>query len=1161
MQATGDLSFDTRAEALAWLEANGIAHVARYNVEIVAPFVDEADWPALRHVGARRRLVDLMSREGVERSREWLAQSPLGESLPAIVARFLAHERDEAAAARAIAHERLTPPVDPRAAEVHRRLLTLRESVPPSVAPRRVPTHGPKALRADPELPGFRFEDLFAFEPFRPMKGGFVRPRVTLSLSESAPRAECDACGSGCVHVLAAIDAAMLWLAAPSTKAFEKALDALARPGWQRVLKDLDDALEKPRDDHGRIEVSWRLRVAPRRGVEVEPWVRKVGSSGQRLPTKPIAPRRLLLEYGDVLDAEDSRIATLLAGDGTFASRAVLDALASHPRVWDETPDKSVRIERALVGIVAEERTAGVRITVGVDGAALPADEAERLRTMKPTDVAFLWDWQGGTRRLTLLDCGAELRAMLEVLAKQGDLFPPESHAELLASLSKWATHMPVAMPRSIRGERVLAKTTFVLRVTAQTNGTVHVALRIRPLDDAPSVVPGGGARDAYVRRGEKTFHAVRDLKLEVDAANALCVSLPFGDPEALDEPFEFRFERAADALVLLGACKLLPEPPELEWVGKPIRSVASGGPEALRVSVRKKRGWFGMLGDLNVSGERVELARLLDAARKQERYVALEAHTYLEMDDALREHLAHLGEHVRTARSGLEIGVSAAEALRALERAGAAVETDLDWQDFETRAKAAEALDPVLPAELRAELRSYQLDGFRWLSRLAVQGAGGVLADDMGLGKTVQALALLLSRASRGPALVLAPTSVAFNWKDEAEKFAPSLRFKVYADESDREAALETLGPGDVLVLSYGLLVRDVERLAKIRFATVVFDEAQALKNAGTQRFRAAKVLDAEFKIALSGTPIENHLGELWSLYAIVFPQLFGSWEAFRDRFAAPIEKHWDPDAPALLAKLLRPFLLRRTKTEVESELPSRTEVRVPVVLSPAEWQLYEDARLAALSDLESSRATMREQERRVQVLASLTRLRLAACHPRLYDDRTTLPSTKLARLLALVDELRAEGQRALVFSQFTSHLALVREALGERRIAYEYLDGSTPQKLRRTVVESFQQGSAPLFLISLKAGGFGLNLTAATNVIHLDPWWNPATEDQASDRAHRLGQTKPVTIYRLVSRGTIEERMLMLHEEKRALALGVLEGTSEGVPMSVEELVELLA
>jgi SNF2 family DNA or RNA helicase len=357
-------------------------------------------------------------------------------------------------------------------------------------------------------------------------------------------------------------------------------------------------------------------------------------------------------------------------------------------------------------------------------------------------------------------------------------------------------------------------------------------------------------------------------------------------------------------------------------------------------------------------------------------------------------------------------------------------------------------------------------------------------------------------------------------------------------------------------VVVSYTLLMREAERFAAVSFATLVLDEAQAVKNPDTARAKAVRALKAEARLALSGTPVENRLAELWSLYRLVFPGLLGSRESFRERFAAPIERTRDPNARAALARVVRPFLLRRTKAEVARELPPRVETVVPIVLSEGERRLYEDTRLAALARLEGAAGP----GKRFEVLAALTRLRLAACHPRLVDADSPLPSSKLERFLEVVEALRAEGGRALVFSQFVKHLALVREALEARGVPLQYLDGQTPAAERETRVAAFQRGEGDVFLISLKAGGTGLNLTAADHVLHLDPWWNPAAEDQATDRAHRIGQTKPVTVTRLISEGTIEEAILALHEEKRDLASSLLSEADGAAALSTEQLLSLL-
>ena len=550
----------------------------------------------------------------------------------------------------------------------------------------------------------------------------------------------------------------------------------------------------------------------------------------------------------------------------------------------------------------------------------------------------------------------------------------------------------------------------------------------------------------------------------------------------------------------------------------------------------------------------------LLDAARRQQRFVRLDAHRWIELTEALRHRLVELSDQTFTTRDHLEVSPGAVPAIRALVDAGAHVETPPLWRLMTERLAAAAKLRPRPPATLQATLRPYQIEGHAWLSRLAAWGAGACLADDMGLGKTVQAIAVLLDRAKLGPAIVLAPTSVSLNWVDELRRFAPTLRPVLYGETTDRAACLATLGKKDVLIVSYGLLVRDAAELGKLAFGTLIADEAQAVKNPRTHRARAARTLDAAFRIALSGTPFENHLGELWSLFSIVFPGLLGSWEQFRSRFAVPIERDHNADARASLSRLLRPFLLRRTKREVAPELPSRTEIEVPIALSAEETELYDNARLAAIAQLDGSKSRVRDERHRFQVLAALTRLRLLASHPKLYDAESVVASSKMQRLRELLDELRAAGHRTLVFSQFTSHLALVRAELDRDGFESLYLDGATPAPKRAELIRRFQDGEADVFLISLKAGGTGINLTAADYVIHLDPWWNPAVEDQATDRAHRIGQTKPVTVYRLIARGTVEEKILAMHTDKRALVAGVLEGTDVAARLTTGDLLALL-
>ncbi len=368
-----------------------------------------------------------------------------------------------------------------------------------------------------------------------------------------------------------------------------------------------------------------------------------------------------------------------------------------------------------------------------------------------------------------------------------------------------------------------------------------------------------------------------------------------------------------------------------------------------------------------------------------------------------------------------------------------------------------------------------------------------------MGLGKTLQALAVILTRASEGPTLAIAPTSVCLNWISEAERFAPTLNI-IQLGTGDRQALLDRLQPFDLLVCSYGLLQQEevATMLAGVEWRTIVLDEAQAIKNFSTKRSKAAMNLRGDFKLITTGTPIENHLGELWNLFRFINPGLLGSLESFDRRFATPIEKYGDKTAREQLKKLVRPFLLRRTKNQVLAELPPRTEILVPIELSVEEKAFYEALRRRALEKLSESDSTAGAKH--LQVLAEIMKLRRACCHPQLVAPDLDLPGSKLSRFGEILDDLLDNQHKALVFSQFVDHLAIIRSYLDQRQIKYQYLDGSTPASDRQKQVKAFQAGEGDVFLISLKAGGTGLNLTAADYVIHLDPWWNPAVEDQAS-------------------------------------------------------------
>ena len=600
---------------------------------------------------------------------------------------------------------------------------------------------------------------------------------------------------------------------------------------------------------------------------------------------------------------------------------------------------------------------------------------------------------------------------------------------------------------------------------------------------------------------------------------------------------------------------------PRMIWPeGESLRVRGEITPSALKVQIDDGRDWFGLTGSISLDGRDVPLEQLLQAVRDNRSLVQVGDREFARISEAFRRRLQQLGDTVVAERGKLKVADAAVPAVQELIGSDVPLEATARWHDSLQRLESLSDWNPEKPEELDATLRDYQLDGFQWLARLSVWGVGGVLADDMGLGKTVQTLGVLLERGSGGPALVVAPTSVGDNWVRETEKFTPGLRALLYRD-SDRAALIEAAGDNDLVIVSYQLLQRDAKRFASRAWHTLVLDEAQFIKNSQTKTSQAVRQLDADWRIGLSGTPLENHLGELWSLFRTISPGLLGSWERFRTRFADPIERHKDDERRQSLARLVRPFILRRTKNTVLKELPPRTEVTLQAELSPPERKLYEDTRLAALAELSGAGEDSQQAgQKRIRTLAWLTRLRQLACHPRLVDASWEKSSAKLDLLMSLVAELREGEHRALVFSQFVKHLSVIREQLDGLGVAYQYLDGSTPAKERQRRVDAFQAGEGELFLISLKAGGTGLNLTGADYVIHLDPWWNPAVEDQATDRAHRIGQERPVTVYRLVAEATIEEQILALHADKRELVAGVLDGTDRAAKMNTDDLIQLI-
>ncbi|HEY2517380.1 MAG TPA: DEAD/DEAH box helicase [Polyangiaceae bacterium] len=468
-------------------------------------------------------------------------------------------------------------------------------------------------------------------------------------------------------------------------------------------------------------------------------------------------------------------------------------------------------------------------------------------------------------------------------------------------------------------------------------------------------------------------------------------------------------------------------------------------------------------------------------------------------------------------------------------------------------------------PPTLRASLRPYQRDGVAFLQHMQASGVGCVLADDMGLGKTLQTIAHLCLEKEAGrmtaPALVIGPTSLVGNWARELSKFAPHLRVLILHGPQ-RHARAAEIASSDVVLTTYPLLVRDEERLARERFHVVILDEAQAIKNVRSQAHRALRSIQADHHICLTGTPVENHLGELWAIFDFLAPGLLGDELRFRRWYKQPIEQMRDEERLAALREQVSPHLLRRVKRDVAKELPPKTELLHPVELAGEQRELYENIRVAAHTEVRKVIRSKGLAASALPILDALMKLRQVCCDPRLVSmdaARQVRGSAKYEAFFALLDEQLAAGHRVLVFSQFTSMLALLANGLREQGRAHLILTGATRERQR--VVDAFEEGRADVFLISLKAGGTGLNLTSADTVVHYDPWWNPAAQAQATDRAYRIGQQRPVFVYNLFASGSVEERVLRLQQRKRWLSTGVLGDAEVGSALGEHDVDALFA
>jgi hypothetical protein len=763
------------------------------------------------------------------------------------------------------------------------------------------------------------------------------------------------------------------------------------------------------------------------------------------------------------------------------------------------------------------------------------------------------------TFRLAIYLFTPQQRKAAEVIG-EGIEIPPQGSAMVSQTIKNMANHLSVQSDQEslLEGEVIPGTPKPLARFCPAEEGyTVHIG--VCPAGDEKTFVPGEGARRYTTQRNGAAVVIERHLQQELVLARNLSATLE-QHGEAQAQPFSFFIKEGEPLLHLLSALDSMEDEVIIEWPDTQRPTVQRADVIHVHTSIKKQRDWFELQGSVEIDEKlHLSLERLLKlSAEFGGNFIRLDKNSYLELTDRLRRRLDAIGANTFAQGSQLRLGPAAALQSESLLKNLGSTKVSAQWRKRTEAISQALSAVHELPPTLQAQLRDYQVEGYQWLARLSAAGFGACLADDMGLGKTMQSLALLLLRAPQGPALIIAPTSVCTSWEMEAGRFAPTLTI-ARLHEAERESVIENAGPFDIVLCSYGLLISEQQRLCNRTWTTVILDEAQAIKNIGAKRSRIAMQLQADFRLATTGTPVENHLGELWSIMNFVNPGLLGTLKQFQHRFQMPIEQKQNPAMSKTLKQIISPFVLRRLKSEVLAELPPKTEIVLDIELSQQERTLYEALRTHALKQLSGMSGPKGQQ--RIKVLAHIMQLRRSCCHPSFVPGGATIDSSKMEIFEQKITELVENNHRALVFSQFTDLLALIRERLEALGIAYHYLDGSTPLKKREQAINAFRCGESPVFLISLKAGGFGLNLTGADYVFIMDPWWNPAVEDQAADRAHRIGQQRPVTVYRFVARNTIEEKIIRLHTEKRELAQSILDGSDTPRRVNVDELIDLIA
>ncbi|MBF0338372.1 MAG: DEAD/DEAH box helicase, partial [Nitrospirae bacterium] len=868
---------------------------------------------------------------------------------------------------------------------------------------------------------------------------------------------------------------------------------------WERSLNAIIGLFQADRTPDAlqrRFRLIWQLNIdVLKNSCIIEPKEQRLLKSGMWSAGKNVALKRLYdikSEKELYFTPQDVQICSTLGIDKNYSgmyykfdTQKALIAMIDHPMLFtkDSTTEK-VELKRGVPELIVDKSKNGYLLKIS------PFRD--------DSDVVIVKE---ATNKYKIVEIKQEHKKLYSLIGSKGLHVPREARDKVLQAAGNLSSIVQVhsSMDMSVENAQVIPSDARPhIRLLPHREG-LKVEMTSRPFGEAgPYLKPGVGGINLLMEIAGKPCQTHRDFEQErKNASEVINASEVLSETEQSD--WDWIVDDPQRCLQLLVELRELGDSTVLEWPEGQRYSVTKEiSFDSLRLALRRQTDWFSVSGEITVDGSTVmELKQVLELLDDTEgRFVKLDEGRYMLLSRQLKKHLEDMKAYAHGQSKDVRMHPLAALTLQDFFDDVRALDVDSGWREYIKKVADIEDLNPVVPSTLQVELRDYQVEGFKWLSRLAHWGVGACLADDMGLGKTLEALAVIIERAGEGASLVVVPTSVQSNWQREAERFAPTLNVVIFGGK-DRKQILEGLMPNDLVLCTYGLLQSEIELLAEVNWQTIVLDEAQAIKNFATKRSQAAMKLKGGFKIITTGTPIENHLGELWNLFNFINPGLLGSLQRFNNRFAVPIEKYNNREAKKRLKRLVQPFILRRTKSQVLEELPSRTEIVLEVEMSEKEAAFYEALRQRAIERLEMAEGE--SGQKLISILAELMKLRRACCNPRLVNQDVDIPSSKLSLFAEVLEELLDNKHKVLVFSQFVGHLNIIRQYLDSKSVSYQYLDGSTPIKDRTKAVEDFQAGKGDVFLISIKAGGFGLNLTAADYVIHMDPWWNPAVEDQA--------------------------------------------------------------